>query len=234
MQSQPLKELYEHVASLAPEVRPDAPLRASDRRTGFMADQFASDRPSIGRRMVRAVARFCIAVLVGVSATLAWQLHGYDAGKIVGTWLPSLGRFLPIAASAQNTTLPQSAPVAQISASAAPVTSSEITQQLERMESDLAGAQRNLGQLADITRDLSGARRSLEQLAAKQEQIAQSIATLQRFEQDIKQRMASAPQSRPVPLPPRKPPQPAAQSSDEEASSVPAALPSTQQPLPLR
>ena len=234
MQSQSLKELYEHVASLAPEVRPDAPLRASDRRTGFMADRVASDRPSIGRRMFRAFARFCIAVLIGVSATLAWQLHGNDAEKIVGTWLPSLGRFLPMVTSAQNTTLRQPASTAQISAPAAAVTSSEITQQLERMESDLAGAQRNLGQLADITRDLSGARRSLEQLAAKQEQIAQSIATLQRFEQDIKQRMASAPQSRPVPLPPRKPPQPAAQSSAEEASSVPAALPSTQQPLPLR
>jgi hypothetical protein len=116
-----------------------------------------------------------------------------------------------------------------------PITSSEITQQLERMESDLAGAQRNLGQLPDITRALAGARRSLEQLAAKQEQIAQSIATLQRFEQDIKQKMVSAPQSRPVPLPPRKPPQqPAAQSSAEEASSVPAAVPATQQPLPLR
>jgi hypothetical protein len=232
MQSQSLKELYEHVASLAPEVRPEAPLRASDRPPALMADQFASAKPSIGSRMVRAIARFCIGVLIGVSATLAWQLHSNDAEKIVGTWLPSLGQFLPTTTSAQNITFPQSAPVTQISAS---VPSSEITQQLSRMESDLAGAQRNLGQLADITRDLAGARRSLEQLAAKQEQIAQSVATLQRFEQDIKQRMASAPQSRPVPLPPRKPPQqPAAQSSAEEASSVPAAVPSTQQPLPLR
>jgi|SRR5580704_17278360 hypothetical protein len=119
MQSQSLKELYQHVASLAPEVRPEAPLRASDRPTGFMADHVASDRPSIGRRMVRAIARFCIGVLVGVSATLAWQLHGDDADKFVGTWLPSLGRFLPMVTSAQNTTLPQSASVAQISGPAA-------------------------------------------------------------------------------------------------------------------
>jgi len=234
MQSQSLKELYEHVASLAPEVRPEAPLRASDRRTGFMADRVASDRPSIGRRMFRAFARFCIAVLIGVSATLAWQLHGNDAEKIVGTWLPSLGRFLPMVTSAQNTTLRQPASTAQISAPAAAVTSSEVTQRLETMASDIAGAQRNLGQLADISRDLADARRSLEQLAARQEQIAQSIATLQKFEQDVKQRLASAPQSGSVPLPRRKPPSLAAESPAAPASSVPATAPSTQQPLPLR
>jgi hypothetical protein len=234
MQSQSLKELYEHVASLAPEVRPEAPLRASDRRTGFMADRVASDRPSIGRRMFRAFARFCIAVLIGVSATLAWQLHGNDAEKIVGTWLPSLGRFLPMVTSAQNTTLRQPASTAQISAPAAAVTSSEVTQRLETMASDIAGAQRNLGQLADISHDIADTRRSLEQLAARQEQIAQSIATLQRFEQDVKQRLASAPQSGSVPLPRRKPPPPAAESPAAQASSVPATAPSTQQPLPLR
>ena len=234
MQSQSLKELYEHVASLAPEVRPEAPLRASDRRTGFMADRVASDRPSIGRRMYRAFARFCIAVLIGVSATLAWQLHGNDAEKIVGTWLPSLGRFLPMVTSAQNTTLRQPASTAQISAPAAAVTSSEVTQRLETMASDIAGAQRNLGQLADISHDIADTRRSLEQLAARQEQIAQSIATLQRFEQDVKQRLASAPQSGSVPLPRRKPPSLAAESPAAQASSVPATAPSTQQPLPLR
>jgi chromosome segregation ATPase len=110
-----------------------------------------------------------------------------------------------------------------------------MTQQLKTMASDLADAQRNLGQLPDITRNLADTRRSLGELAAKQEQIAQSIATLERFEQDVKQRLASAPQSRSVPLPPRKPTQQsAAQSSAVEASSVPAAVLSTQQRLPLR
>jgi septal ring factor EnvC (AmiA/AmiB activator) len=185
--------------------------------------------------MVHSITRFCIAVLIGVGATLACQLHGDEAKKFVGTWLPPLDGFLLISTSAQNTTLPQSAPVVQISAPAAAVTSSEMTQQLKTMASDLADAQRNLGQLPDITRNLADTRRSLEELAAKQEQIAQSIATLERFEQDVKQRLASAPQSRSVPLPPRKPTQQsAAQSSAVEASSVPAAVLSTQQRLPLR
>jgi len=58
-----------------------------------------------------------------------------------------------------------------------------------------------------------------EQLAAKQEQMAQNIATLQAAEQDIIQTRSSPPQSGPVSPPPRKkarrvaPPKLAAQSS---------------------
>jgi hypothetical protein len=234
MQSQPLRELYEHVASLAPEVRPEAPLRASDRPAGFMADHVASERPSIGRRMFRAFARFCIAVLIGVSATLAWQLHGDEAEKFVGTWFASLNQFLPMVTSTPNITPPQSAATAQISTPAEAVTSSEMTQQLKTMASDLADARRSVGQLTQLTRDIADTRRNLEQLAARQEQIAESLASLQRFEQDVKQRLASAPQSRSVPLPPRKPPPPGVESSAAQASSVPATVPSIQQPLPLR
>jgi hypothetical protein len=58
-------------------------------------------------------------------------------------------------------------------------------------------------QLEPITRDLTVVRRSLEQLAAKQEQMAQNIATLQAAEQDIRQKMSSPPASRAAP--PRKP-----------------------------
>jgi hypothetical protein len=234
MQSQPLREVYEKVARLAPGVRPEVPLRASDRPAGSKAGHIASDRPSIGGRMFRAFARFCIAVLIGVSATLAWQLHGDEAEKFVSTWLPSLNRFLPIATLAQNTTFGQPASTARVSAPAAAVTPSEVTQRLETMASDIVGVQRNLAQLADISHDLADVRRSLEQLAARQEQIAQSIATLQKFEQDVKQRLASAPQSGSVPLPRRKPPPPAADSPAAQASSVPGTAPSTQQPLPLR
>jgi hypothetical protein len=217
MQSQSLKELYEHVAPLAPEVQPEPPLRAPDRPIGFMDDRFGIKRPSAGRRMVSAIIRFCVVLLIGVGATLAWQSRGDEAKALIGIWLPAVGRLLPPATSAQNTTLPQSAPDTQISAPAAALTSSEIMQQLEPM-----------------ARDLAGARRSLEQLATRQEQIAQSVLALQTFEQDTKQRLASLPQSRPVPLPPRKPPQAAVQSSAMQAPSAPPAPPSSQQPLPLR
>jgi hypothetical protein len=57
-------------------------------------DQFASDKPSIGRRTFRRVARFLItaliAALIGVAGSSAWQSHGDEAKKIVRAWAPSL------------------------------------------------------------------------------------------------------------------------------------------------
>ena len=56
----------------------------------------------------------------------------------------------------------------------------------------------------EVARDLAVMRNSLEQLAAKQEQMAQNIATLQAAEQDIIQQRSSPPLSEPVSPPPRK------------------------------
>ena len=216
-------------------------MHVSPRPSGFKNDQFASDRPSIGRRIFRSLVRFFIAALIGVGATLAWQSHGDEAKEIVRTWAPSLGWLLSVSTtksppdvdvaaeqtgspragqvSAQDAALPQPAPVNQtVPAPAAAATSPELVQQLEA-----------------IARDLAVVRHSVEQLAAKQEQMAHNIAALQAAEQDIRQKMSSPPLSRAVPIPPRKnapsvaPPQPAAQSS-----SVPRPAPLPQPRLPLR
>jgi multidrug resistance efflux pump len=56
----------------------------------------------------------------------------------------------------------------------------------------------------EVARDLAAMRDSIDQLAAKQEQMAQTIATLQAAEQDIIQTRSSAPVSGPVSPPPRK------------------------------
>ena len=206
MQSSPL-----NVTTLVPNVEP--PLHAPPRPSGFKDDQLTSDRPSIVRRIFRALARFFIAALIGVGATFAWQSHGDEAKEMLRTWAPSLGWLLPV--SAQDAALSQSAPVTQRPAPAAAVTSGELVQQLEPM-----------------MRDLAVVRRSLEQLAAKQDQMAQNIATLQAAEQDIRQKMSSPPASRAAP--PRKPPQPAAQSPAVQSSSVPSPSPPAQPPLPPR
>jgi hypothetical protein len=81
-------------------------------------------------------------------------------------------------------------------------------------------------QLEPLASNLDVVRRSVEQLAAKQEQMAQSIATLQAVEEDIRQKMSSPPPfpSQPAaPIPQYKPSQPKAQSS---------AVPSTPRPSP--
>jgi hypothetical protein len=220
--SSPLNDQRERdVTPFVPNIEPSLHVRPLP--SGFNSDPLASDGPSIGRQVFRALTRFFIAVLIGVGATLAWQSHGDDAKQIVRTWAPSLGWLLPVSTttspdgpgSSQNAALPQSAPVTQSAAPASAVTAGELAQQLE-----------------PITRELTVARRSLEQLAAKQEQMAQNIATLQAAEQDIRQKMSSPPPSRPAP--PRKPPEAAAQSPAVQSSSVPSPPPPGRPPLPVR
>jgi hypothetical protein len=107
----------------------------SEKRTGMAPERTGKAtqrRPSIGRRMFRALSRFSIAVLFGVAATLAWQSHGDEAKEMFRTWAPSLAWLVP-----DSTTR---------SASAA--SSPELAQQLEPMARDLAIVRRSLEQLA--------------------------------------------------------------------------------------
>ena len=76
-------------------------------------------------------------------------------------------------------------------------------------------------QLEPLASNLDVVRRSVEQLAAKQEQMAQNMATLQAVEEDIRQKMSSSPSQPAAPIPQQKPPQPRAQSSAVQSSSVP-------------
>ena len=82
--------------------------------------------------------------------------------------------------------------------------------------------------LEPLAFNLDAVRRSVEQLAAKQDQMAQNIAALQAVEEDIRQKMSSAPPSvsqQTAPIPPPKPPQPSAQSSAVQSSSAPRPAP---------
>ncbi len=79
-------------------------------------------------------------------------------------------------------------------------------------------------QLEPLASNLDVVRRSVEELAAKQDQMVQSIATLQAVEEDIRQKMSSTPPFPPqqaAPIPQPRPPQPRTQSSAVQSSSVP-------------
>jgi hypothetical protein len=184
-------------------LRPMKPSIRSPLPSGLKDDHVASDRPSIGRRIFRTLTRFFIAVLIGVSATLAWQSHGDAARDMVVARAPLLGWLF----SVSTTKSPAVAATAPDSA-----------QQLEPLASNL-----------DVVR------RSVEQLAAKQEQMAQNIATLQAVADDIRQRMSTPPsspsQQQAAPIPQHKSPQPRAQSSAVQSSSVPRPLPPAGPPL---
>jgi hypothetical protein len=83
-------------------------------------------------------------------------------------------------------------------------------------------------QLEPLASNLDVVRRSVEQLAAKQEQMAQNIATLQAVEEDIRQKVSSPPPSpsqQAAPIPQYKPPQLRAQSSSVPRPPPPAGPP---------
>ncbi|MDE5455465.1 hypothetical protein GWE18_22015 [Bradyrhizobium sp. CSA112] len=153
----------------------------------------ASGRPSIGRRILRSLTRFSIAVLIGVSATLGWQSYGDAAKEMLVAQAPALAWVL------------------SVSTMKSPVVAATSADPMQ--------------QLAPLTSNLDVVRRSVEQLAAKQEQMAQNIAALRAIEEDIRQKISSTPPT-PAPaqqaasIPQPKPPQPKAQSSAVQSSSV--------------
>jgi len=84
-------------------------------------------------------------------------------------------------------------------------------------------------QLEPLASNIDLVRRSVEQLAAKQDQMAQNIATLQGVQEDIRQKMSYTPPSpsqQAASIPQPKPPQPKAQSSAVQSS------PATRPPAP--
>ena len=171
------------------------------------------------------MARFLLAVLIGIGLTLAWQSYGEDANRVVGPWardmitsnVPSLAWLLPNRteppsrvddapkktqgdnASKQSRSVPWR-DVTDAEVPKLPGTSSEPGQQFEAM-----------------MRDLASIRRSTEQLAAKQQEMAESLAKLQAgidqklstLQAEIKQKQASPTLPRAIATPSEATPRPA-------------------------
>lgn len=174
-----------------------------------------NDKPKVkkqsgGRRMVRSVARFCIAVLIGVGATLAWQSHGDEATEIIRARAPSLSWLLPSSTRS---------PLDGQASTAAGASSAELAQQLRPVMLELATMRQGIDQLAA----------TMKQLSAKQEKMAQDISILPAIEQDVREKLASPAQPR-TPAP-RKPSQ---QSSAPQPSIVSPELPASGPPLRLQ
>lgn len=154
---------------------------------------------SVGRRPMRAVVRFFIAILIGAGATLAWQSYGDEAKAMVRTWAPSLAWLLPSA-----TKSPRDAQVP----TAAFVTSADVERQFKPVALDLSNVRQRIDQLA--TR--------LEDLAARQEKMAQDVAILPAIEQEVREKLSPPPQPRTAA--PRRTPQSTGQQLDSPAQSA--------------
>src|SRR5215467_902279 len=222
--------------------------------------QVTGDRPSIGRRAVRAFTAFLLVACIGV-AVIAWQSYGDVAKQIIARWAPQLGLTsspllknpgLPeqpnpptIQASAAKAA-PPPAPLAQTApegvAPTAAALSPESAQLLQSMAGDLATAGQEIKQL----------KASIEQLKASQEQMSRDIATAS--EQNLRPKIsAPAPRSAAAParklMPPFPPPQAAATprlpqaaapsvpgqpESQPQATPQPEAEPVLRPPMPVR
>lgn len=141
--------------------------------------QNAIKRPSIGKRILRSVGRFFVALLIGVGLTLAGQSYSEQLNAVIADWAPPLASLLP-AQSVKKTE---------------PAISSEIVQQMKLIAVDLAIVRRNIEQL--------GANQ--DQFAAKQEHMNQSIALLQQVEQDARPQVLAPPAPKTVHPPAHNP-----------------------------
>jgi hypothetical protein len=186
-ESPPLNGAYpENDADAAERTSPNKVNRlrpgAFPRSQGFKNTQIASDRPSIARRIIRALGRFCVAVLIGVGATLAWQSYG---GEMVRAWAPSLGWLAPASRPGPA------------------VTSTELQQQLKPMAIDLALVRRSEEQLAanqdQLARKQDQMTQAFATLQAAEQDIKQNILAL------------APPAPKAAHVPPSKPSQAAAQ-----------------------
>ncbi len=154
--------------------------------------EVASDRPSIGRRMLRSLTRFSIAALIGVGATLGWQSYGDAAKEMVIARAPTLAWLLSI-----STTKP---PVAS-------ATSPDLVQQLAPLALNLDVVRRAVEQLAAKQEQMA---QNITALQAVEEDIRQKVSSTP---------PSPAPQAASIPQP--NPPQPKAQPSAVRSSSVP-------------
>jgi hypothetical protein len=145
-----------------PEARPDPsfgrrPITVSNRSAhpkNSREDRAAIDRPSVGRSLRRALYRFVLAVLVGVSGTLGWQSYGE---QMLAAHAPTLAWMFSISPA------------------------------------KVMGAAATASDTTPLAPNFEAVRRSLEQLSAKQDQMAQDIATLQALEDDIRTKMSFTP-----------------------------------------
>ena len=124
------------------------------RSTGFKNTHVASDRPSITRRIIRALGRFSVVLLIGVGATLAWQSYG---GEMVRAWAPSLGWLLPASPPGPA------------------VTSAELQALLKPVALDLAIMKRSVEQLASNQDQFARKQEQMTQALATQQAAMRDI-----------------------------------------------------------
>ena len=146
----------------------------------FGEGQQAIHRPSIGKRMLRTLIRFSIAVLIGVGATLGWQSYGDEAKEMLVARAPILELLFSVSTS--------KSPVVA-------ATSTDTTRQLAPLVSTLDAVRRSVEQLAAKQEQMA---QNIAALRAVEEDVRQKTASSP---------PAAAPAQQAASIPQPKPPQ---------------------------
>lgn len=146
----------------------------------FGEGPLASGRPSIGRRILRTLTRFSIAVLIGVGATLGWQSYGDAAKEMLIAQAPALAWVLSVSTT--------KSPVVA-------ATSADPMRQLAPLASNLDVVRRNVEQLAAKQEQMA---QNIAALRAVHEDVRQKISSAP---------SAPAPAQQAASIPQPKPPQ---------------------------
>jgi hypothetical protein len=221
---QPLHTILENLGRVAHQndlhsgLTPRLDLEALERKEIY--DRLVAIEDQMKRRGSGGFARYLVAILIGVAATLAWQSYGSAAKQIIATrapelgwspgtkqmianWVEQLGWTKP-PASPENTAVrpsaletPQAATVAQTAsetvASKAPAASSLDPEQMQQ-----------------LTRSLTTLQQTAEQLAAGQDEMKRAIVKLASGVVEVLVRL-------PAPPPPQPPAAPAQAYADSAA-----------------
>jgi hypothetical protein len=197
-------------------------------------DQETSERKAIYNRLAaieseikrrsRGLARYLVAICIGVAAIVAWQSYAESAKQMIATSAPKLG-WSPEAkqmtaswverlgwtkqpAGPESTAVQPPAPQSLASMPAAPYPD---LQQIQQIEADMAAVRQA------VDRQLADVRSTVEQIAASQDQMMREVDRLQAADEEILAKIPAPPPQRPA-APVRKP--------------TPIARPSPRAPIP--
>ena len=174
---------------------PPLDLEASERKA--IHDRLVAIEKETKRRGSRGLARYLVAILIGVAATLAWQSYGDATKRMIATKAPELGwspeakqmiaswTKPPVSSEKQASSVAQTAP-----GNVAPKAPATVS-----LDPD---------QLQQITESLTTLRQTVEQLAAGQDQITRVIGRLETAVAELIVKIPEPPPQPPV-APARKP-----------------------------
>ena len=204
--NQQLRTNFENLGLLAHQddfhsgVTPPLDLEASERKA--IHDRLEAIEKETKRRGSRGLARYLLAICIGVAGTLAWQSYGEatkqiiatrapelgwspEAKQMIASWVQQLGWTKP-PAGPENTAVrpsaletPQAAPVAQTAPeNVAPKAPAALSLDPEQMQ--------------QLTRSLTTLQQIVLQLAAGQDRMAREMA---RLEADLVDILVKAPEA---------------------------------------